>query len=188
LLDGIDLREYELHDLRDKIGVVFQDFVHYHATARENIGFGRFACLDDDHRLMLAAERGGADEIIDSLPEGYETMLGRWFEKGHELSGGQWQKLALSRSFIRDGQILVLDEPTASLDAEHEYEVFQRFRDLTHGKIVLLISHRFSTVRMADRIAVLESGKLTELGPHQELMALGGTYARLFTMQAEAYR
>jgi ATP-binding cassette, subfamily B, bacterial len=188
LLDSADLREYDLDDLRERIGVIFQDFQHYQATARENIGFGQIYALDDEPRIVEAALRGGADEVIATLPQGYNTMLGNWFEKGYELSGGQWQKMALGRAFMRDGEVLVLDEPTAALDAEREYEIFQRFRELTAGKIALLISHRFSTVRMADRIAVLEGGHLTELGTHQELLALGGTYARLFNMQAEGYR
>jgi ATP-binding cassette subfamily B protein len=126
--------------------------------------------------------------VLAELPQGIDTMLGRWFEKGHELSGGQWQKIALSRAFMRDGEVLVLDEPTAALDAEREYEIFQRFHDLTAGKIAVLISHRFSTVRMADRIAVIENGQISEYGSHDELLALGGTYARLFEMQAEGYR
>lgn len=188
LLDGVDLREYDLEDLRECIGVIFQDFVHYQATARENIGFGQINALDDEARVIFASERGGADEVIAELPENYDTMLGRWFEKGHELSGGQWQKMALGRAFMRDSEVLILDEPTAALDAEREYEIFQRFRELTQGKIALLISHRFSTVRMADRIAVLENGQLTELGSHAELLARNGTYARLFLMQAEGYR
>lgn len=188
LLDGVDLREYDLDDLRECIGVIFQDFVHYQTTARENIGFGQINALDDESRIISASERGGADEVMTELPQGYDTMLGRWFEKGHELSGGQWQKMALGRAFMRDGEVLVLDEPTAALDAEREYEIFQRFRELTAGKIALLISHRFSTVRMADRIAVLQGGRLTELGSHRELLDLGGTYARLFLLQAEGYR
>lgn len=188
LLDGVDLREYDLDDLRECIGVIFQDFVRYHSTARENVGFGQIKALDNEARVVAAAERGGADEVISELPEGYNTMLGRWFEKGFELSGGQWQKLALGRAFMRDGEVLVLDEPTAALDAEREYEIFQRFRDLTAGKIALLISHRFSTVRMADRIAVLDHGQVTELGTHLELLQLNGTYARLFALQAEGYR
>jgi ATP-binding cassette subfamily B protein len=188
LLDGVDLREYDLDDLRQSIGVIFQDFVRYQVSARENIGFGQIKDLDDELRIVSAAERGGADEVVDRLPQGYDTLLGRWFEKGAELSGGQWQKIALGRAFMRDSEVLVLDEPTAALDAEREYEIFQRFRDLTAGRIALLISHRFSTVRMADRIIVIEGGRLTELGTHQELLALGGTYARLFNLQAEGYR
>jgi ATP-binding cassette subfamily B protein len=188
LLDGVDLREYDIDQLRDKIGVIFQDFVHYHATAKENIGFGQIKALDDQPRIDRAAERGGADEVVAALPDKYNTMLGHWFERGNELSGGQWQKIALGRAFMRDAEVLVLDEPTSALDAEREYEIFQRFRELTAGRIALLISHRFSTVRMADRIAVLEQGKLIELGTHAELLALGGTYARLFNMQAEGYR
>ncbi len=188
LLDGVDLREYDLDDLRECIGVIFQDFVRYHSTARENVGFGQIKALENEARVVAAAERSGADEVIVELPEGYNTMLGRWFEKGFELSGGQWQKLALGRAFMRDGEVLVLDEPTAALDAEREYEIFQRFRDLTAGKIALLISHRFSTVRMADRIAVLDHGQVTELGTHLELLQRDGTYARLFSLQAEGYR
>jgi len=188
LLDGVDLREYDPDELRLRIGVIFQDFVKYQLTAKENIGFGQIDRLDDRERLASSAERGGADEVLAGLPEGMDTMLGRWFEKGYELSGGQWQKIALSRAFMRDGEVLVLDEPTAALDAEREYEIFQRFRDLTAGKIAVLISHRFSTVRMADRIAVIEDGQISELGSHAELLARGGTYARLFEMQAEGYR
>ena len=188
LLDGVDLREYDPDELRKRIGVIFQDFVRYQLTAKENIGFGQIDRLDDTERLASSAERGGADEVVSELPEGMETMLGRWFEKGHELSGGQWQKIALSRAFMRDSEVLVLDEPTAALDAEREYEIFQRFHDLTAGKIAVLISHRFSTVRMADRIAEVENGQISELGSHDELLALGGTYARLFEMQAEGYR
>ncbi len=188
LLDGVDLREYDLDDLRAAIGVIFQDFVRYQLTARENIGFGQINALNDESRIVSAAERGGADEVMSILPQGYDTMLGRWFEKGSELSGGQWQKMALGRAFMRDSEVLVLDEPTAALDAEREYEIFQRFRQLTDGKIALLISHRFSTVRMADRIAVIEKGQLSELGSHEELLALDGTYARLFNMQAQGYR
>jgi ATP-binding cassette subfamily B protein len=188
LLDGVDLRDYDLDDLRSHIGVIFQDFVRYQSTVRENIGFGQITALDDQARLDVAAERGGADEVVAGLTDGYDAMLGRWFDKGNELSGGQWQKIALGRAFMRDGAVLVLDEPTAALDAEREYEIFKRFRDLTAGKIALLISHRFSTVRMADRIAVLEGGKLLELGTHHELLAADGTYAHLFNLQAQGYR
>ena len=187
-LDGVDLREYDPDELRRRIGVIFQDFVKYQLTVKENIGFGQIDELDDDARVQYAAERGGADEVVAELPQGIDTMLGRWFEKGHELSGGQWQKVALGRAFMRDGEVLVLDEPTAALDAEREYEIFQRFRELTNGKIAVLISHRFSTVRMADRIAVIEDGQIAELGSHEQLLARGGTYARLFEMQAEGYR
>lgn len=188
LLDGVDLRDYEPEELRHRIGVIFQDFVKYQLTARENVGFGQIDRLDDAPRVADAAARGGADEVVAELPQGMDTMLGRWFSEGFELSGGQWQKIALSRAFMRDGEVLVLDEPTAALDAEREYEIFQRFRELTEGKIAVLISHRFSTVRMADRIAVIAGGRITELGSHAELVALGGTYARLFEMQAEGYR
>jgi ATP-binding cassette subfamily B protein len=188
LLDGVDLRDYDPDELHRRIGVIFQDFVRYQLTARENIGFGHIDHLDDVQRIDAAAQRGGADDIMAVLPAGMETMLGRWFEDGFELSGGQWQKIALSRAFMRDGEVLVLDEPTASLDAEREYAIFQRFRELTTGKIAVLISHRFSTVRMADRIAVIEGGRITEIGSHAELLQRGGTYARLFEMQAEGYR
>ncbi len=188
LLDGVDLREYDLDDLRECIGVIFQDFVRYQVSARENIGFGQIAELENEPRIISASERGGADEVIERLPQGYDTVLGRWFEKGAELSGGQWQKIALGRAFMRDSEVLVLDEPTAALDAEREYEIFQRFRELTAGRIAFLISHRFSTVRMADRIVVIEGGRITELGTHHELLELDGTYARLFNMQAEGYR
>ena len=188
LLDGVDLREYDLDDLRKSIGVIFQDFVRYHTTARENIGFGQFDQIDDEARIIRAAKRGGAHDVVTDLPQGYDSMLGNWFEKGYELSGGQWQKIALGRAFMRDGEVLVLDEPTAALDAEREFEIFQRFQELAEGKITILISHRFSTVRMADRIVVLDGGCLTELGSHDELLALDGTYARLFNMQAQGYR
>jgi ATP-binding cassette subfamily B protein len=188
LLDGVDLRDYDINDLRACIGVIFQDFMHYHTTARENIGFGQIDAMEDEPRIVSASVRGGADEVIDALPHQYDTMLGRWFDQGRELSGGQWQKIALARAFMRDSEILVLDEPTAALDAEREYEIFQRFRELTQGKTALLISHRFSTVRMADRIIVLKDGQLIEQGTHQELLELNGDYARLFNMQAEGYR
>lgn len=188
LLDGVDLRDYDLNELRRRIGVIFQDFVRYQLTARENIGFGQIDYLDDAQRVAEAAQRGGADDVVAVLPAGIETTLGRWFENGFELSGGQWQKIALSRAFMRDGEVLVLDEPTAALDAEREYEIFQRFRELTAGKIAVLISHRFSTVRMADRIAVIEGGCITEIGSHDDLVQRGGTYARLFEMQAAGYR
>ncbi len=188
LLDGVDLREYDLASLHQRFGVIFQDFVRYQFTVRENIGFGQVDALDDLARIKGAAERGGASPIIEKLPQGYETMLGRRWEKGQELSGGQWQKIALARAFMRKAEVLVLDEPTSALDAEAEYEVFRRFGELMEGRIAVLISHRFSTVRMADRIAVLSAGKILELGSHAELMELDGAYARLFNLQAEGYR
>lgn len=188
LLDGVDLREYDLPSLHQRFGVIFQDYVRYQFTVRENIGFGQVDALDDLARIRDAAERGGASPIIENLPNGYETMLGRRWEKGRELSGGQWQKIALARAFMRKAEVLVLDEPTSALDAEAEYEVFRRFGDLVEGRIAVLISHRFSTVRMADRIVVLSAGKILELGSHAELIELDGAYARLFNLQAEGYR
>jgi len=187
LIDGIDLREFDPKSLHAVIGVIFQDFVRYHLTVRENIGFGQVDKWEDVERVTYAAERSGAAPVVAGLPEGYDTMLGRWFGQ-HELSGGEWQKIALARAFMREAEVLVLDEPTSSLDAETEYAVFQRFRELTEERIAVLISHRFSTVRMADRIAVIQDGHISELGSHAELMALGGTYARMFNMQAEGYR
>jgi ATP-binding cassette subfamily B protein len=188
LLDGVDLREYDLPSLHQRFGVIFQDYVRYQFTVRENIGFGQVDALEDLERIKEAADRGGATQVIESLPKGYDTMLGRRWEKGAELSGGQWQKIALARAFMRDAEVLVLDEPTSALDAEAEYEVFQRFGELIGDRIAVLISHRFSTVRMADRIVVLSDGKIIELGSHQELIALDGAYARLFNLQAEGYR
>ena len=188
MFDGNDLRDYDLAEWRKKIGVIFQDFVHYQFTASENIGFGQVNAMNDRARILDAARKGGADDVLSALPKGYDTMLGKWFEGGHELSGGQWQKVALSRAFMRDAEVLVLDEPTAALDAEQEYLIFQRFRQLTDGKVALLISHRFSTVRLADRIAVIENGGISELGSHEELMMQNGTYAHLFNIQAQGYR
>ncbi len=188
LLDGIDLREYDLSELRQRIGVIFQDFVRYHLAASENVGFGQIEALDDRPRIVRAAEKSGAHPVIAGLPEGYETTLGRWFSKGRDLSGGEWQKIALARAFMRDCRVLVLDEPTAALDAENELKVFQQFRELAEDKMAVLISHRFSTVRMADRIFVIEQGEISEQGTHNHLLAAGGTYARLFTLQAESYR
>ena len=187
-LDGIDVRDLDPLELRQKIGVIFQDFVRYHLPASENIGFGQIEAAHHREKVIEAARKSGADAIIEHLPEGYETMLGRWFHGGHELSLGQWQRIALARAFMRDAEILVLDEPTASLDAQTEYEIFRHFQELTEGKMAILISHRFSTVRMADRIVVIENGRIAEMGSHQELLRLEGTYARLFSMQAEGYR
>jgi ATP-binding cassette subfamily B protein len=188
LIDGVDLRDVAPGDLQKRIGVIFQDFVRYHLPARENVGFGQIDQLENEPRIVDSATRSGAHVTITGLPQGYDTMLGKWFERGHDLSGGEWQKIALARAFMREAEVLVLDEPTAALDALNEYAVFQRFRELTDNKIAILISHRFSTVRMADRIVVLEDGAITEMGTHVELLAKNGMYAKLFTIQAEGYR
>ncbi len=188
LLDGVDLREYQIEDLCSQTGVIFQDFMRYEMTARENIAVGRIDYLTDDQRIHAAAEKSLADGVIERLAGGYEQMLGRRFEGGVDLSGGEWQKLALARAYLRDAQVLILDEPTAALDARAEFEVFQRFNELTTGKLALFISHRFSTVRMAERIIVLENGSISEEGSHDQLMARGGTYAGMFELQAASYR
>jgi len=188
LLDGIDLREYSLESLYREIGVIFQDFMRYEMTASENIGVGRIDEVNNLPLLQLSAEKSLADEVIARLPYGYGQMLGRRFEGGVDLSGGEWQKVALARAYLRDAQVLILDEPTAALDARSEYEVFQRFAELTRGKTALFISHRFSTVRMADRIVVIEGGRVAEDGKHDELTHLGGRYAEMFEMQAASYR
>jgi ATP-binding cassette subfamily B protein len=188
LLDGVDLRDLKLGELRRSIGVIFQDHARYSLTARENIWIGDAALPPDHERIHLAAGAAAADTVIDRLPDGYETRLGYWFENGEELSGGEWQKIALARAFFRDAQILVLDEPTSALDAAAEYEVFQKFDELAQGKTTILISHRFSTVRMAHRIFVLADGRVAESGSHDELMALGGEYARMYELQARNYR
>jgi ATP-binding cassette, subfamily B, bacterial len=188
LLDGIDLREYDVDSLRGEIGVIFQDYMRYDMLVRENIGFGRIGALADQTRVESAARKSLADPMISQFKHGYQQMLGRRFENGVDLSAGQWQKVALGRAYMRDAQVLILDEPTASLDARAEYEVFLRFADLTRGRMAVLISHRFSTVRMADRILVLADGELVEQGTHQQLVALGGRYAELFELQAAGYR
>ncbi len=188
LLDGIDLRDYKLEDLHHEIGVIFQDFMRYEMTARENISVGRVESEHSQSEIESAAHKSLAESVIAKLPEGYDQMLGRRFESGVELSGGEWQRVALARAYLRDAQLLVLDEPTAALDARSELEVFERFAELTTGKMALLISHRFSTVRMADRIVVLEGGRLVEEGTHPQLIALGGRYASMFEMQAASYR
>jgi len=188
LIDGRNIKEYDLQELRGHVGVIFQDYVTYFLSARENIGVGRIGEIENQELVSSAAQKSGADVLIEGLPDGYNTMLGRWFNKGTQLSGGEWQKIALARAFIRDAGILVLDEPTSALDARAEYEVFTHFRTLTGGKTALFISHRFSTVRLADRIFVIEHGKIIECGSHKELMQLEGHYAELFNLQAEAYR
>jgi ATP-binding cassette subfamily B protein len=188
LLDGCDLREYDPDDLHREIGVIFQDFVRYDLIAGENLAIGRIDARVDQSRIEQAAQRSLANTVIDKLPNRYAQMLGRRFENGVDLSGGEWQKIALGRAYMRDAQLLILDEPTSSLDARAEHEVFQRFADLTQGKTAVLISHRFSTVRMADRILVLDNGEMLELGTHEELLALNGRYAELFYLQAESYQ
>ncbi len=188
LLDGVDLREYSLEDLYHEIGVIFQDFMRYEMTSRDNIAVGRIEQRENLELLRRAAHKSLAHEVIEGLPRDYEQMLGRRFEGGVDLSGGEWQKLALARAYLRDAQLLILDEPTASLDARSEFEVFRRFAELTADKMALLISHRFSTVRMADRIVVLENGNIAEEGNHEQLTHLGGRYAEMFEMQAASYR
>jgi len=188
LLDGIDLRDYDLDDIYREIGVIFQDFMRYEMTARENIATGRIEALEETPEIQMAAHKSLADGVISKLPLKYEQQLGRRFETGVDLSGGEWQKLALARAYLRDAQLLILDEPTAALDARSEFEVFERFAELTEGKMALFISHRFSTVRMADRIVVLAGGRIAEEGNHQQLMALGGRYAEMFELQAASYR
>jgi len=188
-LDGRDLREWSPAALHRRIGVIFQDFVRYQLKVGENIGAGDDHAYEDRTRWEDAAERGLARPIIEALPERYDTQLGKWFRNGRELSLGQWQKVALARSFMRkDADILVLDEPTASMDAEAEVKIFERFRELTDDKIAIVISHRFSTVRMADQIIVLDRGSVIERGSHDELVAHGGRYATLFNLQAQGYR
>lgn len=188
LLDGRDLRDYDLDDLRANIGVIFQDFVRYHLTAAENIGVGQIDAMDDRTRIERAARKGMADEVVAGLPRGYDQVIGRRFKDGVDLSGGQWQKIAIARAYMRDAQVMILDEPTAALDARSEYEVFERFKELSDNKTAVLISHRFSSVRMADRILVLADGKVEASGTHAELMAQGGRYAELFELQAAGYR
>ncbi|MGV8941379.1 MAG: ABC transporter ATP-binding protein [Lysobacter sp.] len=188
LLDGRDLRDYDLDALRANVGVIFQDFVRYHLTVGENIGVGQIDAMDDGVRIREAARRAMAEELIDSLPERYDQLIGRRFKSGVELSGGQWQKIAIARAYMRDAQVMILDEPTAALDARAEFEVFQRFKELSSDKTAVLISHRFSSVRMADRILVLDRGQLEATGTHEELLVQGGRYAELFELQAAGYR
>lgn len=189
LLDGKDLAEWDQAALRERIGVIFQDFARYQMSVGENVGAGDERFFEDEARWRTAADKGRASEFIETLPAGYHTQLGKWFRDGRELSGGQWQKIALSRAFMRTrADVLVLDEPTAAMDAQAEAEVFEHFRQLAHDRITILISHRFSTVRMADQIVVLNGGHIVERGTHEELMHLNGRYAQLFTLQARGYR
>ncbi len=189
LYGGVDVRDMEVEDLRSRFGAVFQDFVRYQFSVAENIGLGHVPALEDRERIVRAADLGGASPVIAALPQQYDTMLGGWFEKGQELSAGQWQKLGVARAFMReDAEVLILDEPTASIDAEAEHALFERFQALAADRIAIVISHRFSTVRMADQIAVLHNGQVEELGSHDELMAKEGRYAHLFNLQARGYR
>jgi ATP-binding cassette subfamily B protein len=188
LLDGYDLRQYDLAEVRSQIGVIFQDFVRYQLTAGENIAVGRIEAVDDRPRIVAAAESSMADEMIRRLPDQYDQLIGKRFRTGVELSGGEWQKLAIGRAYMRDAQLLILDEPTAALDARAEFEVFQRFRELSHGRTAVLISHRFSSVRMADRILVLVQGEVEASGTHEQLLATSRRYAELFELQAAGYR
>ena len=188
LIDGIDIKDFEPDELRRQIGAMFQDYVDYQATAAENIGLGNLPEIANRDAVVSASKQAGSDELIANLPEGYDTALGKWFDAGVNLSGGEWQKVALARAFMReDARILLLDEPTSALDAQAEYDLFERLRSLTHGRTAVYISHRFSTVRRADRIVFLEHGRLVEEGTHEELIRLNGRYARLFRMQAAAY-
>ena len=189
LIDGLELGEWDIDSLRQKIGVIFQDFARYQLIVGENIGIGDVSDLADTDRITEAAHKGMADQFVKDLPDGYNTQLGTWFKDGKELSGGQWQKIALSRAFMRSkADILILDEPTAAIDARAEAEIFAHFRDLTSNRISIIISHRFSTVRMADHIIVLEKAEILEQGSHQQLLATNGQYATLFNLQAKGYK
>ena len=188
LLDGHDLRDYDLDALRGNMGVIFQDFVRYNLTAADNIAVGRIVARDDRARIARAAMRSQADDVIAKLPDGYDQMIGKRFKNGVELSGGEWQKIAIARAYMREAEVLILDEPTAALDARSEFEVFRRFKELSEGKTAILISHRFSSVRMADRIVVLADGKVEAAGTHEELVSQAGRYSELFELQAAGYR
>jgi ATP-binding cassette subfamily B protein len=188
LIDDVPIEEYDLKDLRRNIGIIFQDFVQYEMTARENIGFGHIEELHDEERIRVAADQSGVAPVIEDLPGQYDAMLGRTFQEGNQLSFGQWQKVALARAFMRQAPIVVLDEPTASIDSKTEMEIFGRLREIANNATALLIAHRFSTVRIADHIIVMENGRLAEEGSHESLMRAGGMYAHLFTLQANGYR
>jgi ATP-binding cassette subfamily B protein len=188
LIEGIDLKSFDLDELRSHIGVIFQDFIRYDMTVHENIAAGCINSLGDVPKVEGAAERSLAAEVINALPLGYDQPLGKRFSKGRDLSGGEWQKIALARAYMRDADCLILDEPTAAIDARAETQVFERFKEICHGRSALLISHRFSTVRIADRILVLEDGGILEQGSHAELLQKAGRYAELFEMQAKGYR
>lgn len=187
-LDNMDLRQFDLAALRREFSVIFQDYVKYQLTVRENIWLGNIDAAPDQADIIKAAQRAGAHNMISHLPNAYETILGKWFDTGEELSIGEWQKITLARAFLRESQIIVLDEPTSSLDAGTEYEIFSRFPALLEGRSAILISHRFSTVRMADRIYVFEQGRILEQGSHPDLIRAGGTYAALFEKQAQYYK
>lgn len=187
LLDGINIKLFDPLEYRELIGIIFQDFSQFYLTARENIGLGWVNEIANIHRIKDASSKSGADQVIERLPYGYDSILGRYFDSGNQLSVGEWQKIAIARAFMRNGKILILDEPTASVDVKTEYEIFRRFKELTHERISILISHRFSTVRMVDRILVLEDGRIIEQGMHEDLMKLGKKYAMMFKMQAEKY-
>jgi ATP-binding cassette subfamily B protein len=188
LLDGIDLKEYDINELRLNLGIIFQDYIRYQMTFSNNIAVGNISEIDNRALIEKAAKESLADSLAAKLPDHYDQWLGRRFNEGVELSGGEWQKVALARAYMKDAQVLILDEPTAALDARAEYEVFQRFAELTKGKSAVLISHRFSTARLADRILVLDQGKVLEVGTHEELLMMNGRYAELFNLQAMGYQ
>jgi ATP-binding cassette subfamily B protein len=186
-IDGVDIRRFKIRSYRRMIGVIFQDYVRFSLTASENVAVGQIDAAKNQSQIKVAAEKSLADPVISKLPKGYDQMLGKRFAEGVDLSGGEWQKVALARAYMRDAQIVILDEPTAALDARAEYEVFKRFSELTAGKTAVIISHRFSTVRMADRILVLKNGEMLEIGTHEELLEREGLYAELFNLQAQGY-
>ena len=187
-LDGINLCDFDITQLRRQFSVIFQDYVKYHFSAQDNIWLGNIDTPQNTDKIIAAARSSGADDVIKRLPQGYETMLGKWFEQGEELSIGQWQKVALARAFLRDSQVIVLDEPTSAMDPKAEYEVFEKFRQLIKNQAAILISHRLSTVKMADRIYVMDKGRIIESGTHEELIQLGGSYEFLFETQAKQYK